>query len=44
MLGQYYADKHDQEHFMKLYDYIPDKESISGKTILSKLDTLKENL
>lgn len=38
-LAQHYADKQDKEHFMKLYDSIPDKETITGKTILNKLDS-----
>lgn len=41
-LAQHYVDKQDKEHFMKLYDVIPDKETISGKTILNKLDSLAE--
>lgn len=41
-LGQYYADKQDKEHFMKLYEYIPNTDTISGKTILQKLNGLKE--
>lgn len=40
-LAKYYVDKQDNEHFMKLYDYIPDKNTISGKTIVNKLDSLK---
>ncbi len=42
LLGQHYANKQDMEHFEKLYDYIPSKETISGKTIVSKLNQLKE--
>ena len=41
-LGQYYMEHDDLEHFMKLYDFIPDKETISGKTIVKKLNALKE--
>lgn len=40
LLGRYYLAKNDTAHFKELYDKIPDKESISGKTILNKLDTL----
>lgn len=41
-LGQHYISNCEKENFMKLYDYIPVKDTISGKTILSKLDKLKE--
>lgn len=40
-LGQHYLEKNETEKFTKLYDYIPTKNTISGKTILSKLDKLK---
>ncbi len=40
-LAKHYTDKQDDESFMKLYDYIPDKNTISGKTILNKLDSFK---
>lgn len=43
-LAQHYADKQDKEQFMKLYNQIPDKDTISGKTILNKLDSLSEKL
>lgn len=43
-LGQHYADQQDKEHFMKLYEYIPNTDTISGKTILQKLNGLKETL
>lgn len=41
LLGHFYLEQNDIEQFQKLYDYIPSKESISGKTILSKLDAMK---
>lgn len=41
-LGQHYVNLNKQELFMKLYDYIPSKTSISGKTIIHKLDNMKE--
>ena len=41
-LGQYYLSKQDKESFMKLYDYIPVADSISGKTIINKLSTIEE--
>lgn len=42
LLGKHYADTNNKEEFLKLYDYIPSKTTISGKTIISKLDKLKE--
>ncbi len=42
MLGQHYLKTNNTEKFKALYDQIPDKNSISGKTILHKLDALKE--
>lgn len=42
LLGKHYADTNNKEDFLKLYDYIPSKTTISGKTIISKLDKLKE--
>lgn len=42
-LGQHYVDKQDKGSFLKLYEHIPDQETISGKTIVNKLDTLKEH-
>lgn len=41
LLGQYYLNHNDTEHFMALYDKIPDKTSISGKLIVNKLDQIK---
>lgn len=43
MLGQHYANKKDKEQFMKLYEYIPNKDTISGKTIINKLNSLLAN-
>ncbi len=40
-LAKHYTDKQDNERFLKLYDYIPDKNTISGKNILNKLDSFK---
>ena len=42
-LGQHYVNEHNKEHFLKLYEYIPNTNTISGKTILRKLDELKDN-
>lgn len=41
-LGQHYIDNSNKEQFMKLYDYIPNRDTISGKTIINKLDSLAE--
>lgn len=41
LLSEYYLLKNNQEQFLSLYDKIPEKESISGKTILQKLDQQK---
>lgn len=42
LLGKYYKSIGDTASFEALYDKIPDKESVSGKTILAKLDRLSE--
>ena len=42
LLGRHYLSTHNQEKFMKLYDYVPVPDSIAGKTIIRKLDTLKD--
>ena len=41
-LAQHYVTEQNKEHFMRLYDFIPNKETISGKTILSKLDSYSD--
>lgn len=41
LLGSYYLNHHDQEHFLQLYDRIPKPASISGKTIINKLNSMK---
>lgn len=41
ILGTYYLNNHDQEHFLQLYDRIPRPASIAGKTIINKLDSMK---
>ena len=41
-LAQHYVSAKDKEHFKKLYDFIPNKDTISGKTILKKLDSFAE--
>lgn len=41
LLGRHYLSSNDKEHFMKLYEYIPDQDSIAGKTIVRKLDDMK---
>lgn len=40
LLGRYYLEHNGHEQFLSLYDKIPEKESLSGKLILSKLDHL----
>ena len=42
LLGRHYLSTRNQEKFMKLYDYVPVPDSIAGKTIIRKLDTLKD--
>lgn len=42
-LGKHYVKENDKERFEQLYTYIPNKETISGKTIITKLDRLKEH-
>ncbi len=42
LLGRYYKEKGDLTAFNKLYEVIPDTNSVSGKMILNKLDHLKE--
>lgn len=41
ILGKYYLSHQEQEHFDQLYNRIPDKDSIAGKVIIKKLDSLK---
>lgn len=41
LLGKYYLEHGRVSDFEKLYDRIPQKESISGKVIVSKLDQIK---
>ena len=43
LLGTHYLTQGDLEHFMALYDKIPQKESLAGKVIQNKLNRLKEN-
>ncbi len=43
-LGTHYVSHNQTDQFESLYDYIPQKDSISGKTILRKLDNLKETI
>ena len=43
LLGKYYADTNDRVSFDRLFPKIPDKESVSGKTILSKLNRILED-
>jgi hypothetical protein len=42
LLGKYYLSHNERERFEELYQHIPDKESISGKTIINKLDRLSQ--
>lgn len=42
LLGRHYLSSQNKEQFMKLYDSIPDQNSIAGKTIVRKLDTINE--
>lgn len=44
LLGRHYLSTHNQEQFMRLYDYIPVPDSIAGKTIISKLDAMKSEI
>lgn len=41
LLGEHYIRTNDTDHFYALYDSIPDKDSLSGKIIVRKLDELK---
>lgn len=41
LLGRYYLEHNDKERFMTLYDKIPVKDSISGKTIQNKLNRMQ---
>lgn len=43
LLGRYYAGVNDRISFDKLFTYIPDRESVSGKTILAKLNQILED-
>lgn len=43
LLGKHYLSSHNLEQFLNLYDYIPDQNSIAGKTITRKLDTMKND-
>ena len=43
LLGRYYASINDRTSFDKLFPAIPDRDSISGKTILNKLDKILED-
>ncbi|MGN0438241.1 MAG: hypothetical protein ACI4F4_06910 [Lachnospiraceae bacterium] len=40
LLGNYYLSKNKKEKFQTLYDAIPDKNTIAGKTIINKLNQL----
>jgi hypothetical protein len=42
LLGKYYLAHNERERFEELYQHIPDTESISGKTIINKLDRLSQ--
>lgn len=44
LLGEYYVNHHDKENFQALYNQIPDKTSIVGKTIINKLDKMKSSI
>lgn len=41
LLSNHYLKEKNKDKFLSLYDAIPEKESISGKTILQKLDFIK---
>lgn len=43
LLGQYYLKHNNPLQFLDLYDKIPDKNSISGKIIINKLNDLKDS-
>jgi hypothetical protein len=42
LLGRFYADNQDKEHFNALYSAIPDKETLSGKRIIQHLDSIRD--
>ena len=42
LLGNYYYSHEQIEQFNSLYDAIPDKESIAGKTIVRKLENIRQ--
>lgn len=44
LLGRHYLSSQNKEQFMKLYDSIPDPDSIAGKTIVRKLDIMNDEL
>ena len=43
LLGRYYADVNDRISFDRLFSRIPDKDSLSGKTIQDKLNQVLED-
>lgn len=43
LLGKYYVQKNDRVSFDNLFSKIPDKNSVSGKTIVSKLNQILED-
>ncbi len=44
LLGRHYLKSNNLSQFEMLYEHIPDKESLSGKNIISKLDRLRESI
>lgn len=43
LLGKYYVQKNDRASFDNLFSKIPDQNSVSGKTIVSKLNQILED-
>lgn len=41
LLGRHYLSSGNREEFMKLYDAIPQPDSLAGKVIIRKLDSIK---
>lgn len=44
LLGRHYLKHNNISQFETLYEHIPDKESLSGKNTISKLDSLRESI
>lgn len=44
LLGSHYLSHNNPEAFQQLYHFIPDTETIAGKTIVNKLDNIKNQM